>query len=375
MVKLIDGLEKPVAISTRTSDSEYLYIAEQSGVVQIAIDNIVQKTPFLDISKQVHQPMYPGDEQGLLGIALHPEYTENGYVFVNYVNRDGFTIISKFNSTDTIAYPETEQLIFKIKQPYSNHNGGHLAFGPDGYLYIGLGDGGSAGDPENNAQNLNSFFGKMIRIDIDSPSEKSYSIPIDNPFVEKVNSKPEIWAYGLRNPWRYSFDKFTGDMYIGDVGQNNWEEVDFQHSESPGGINYGWNIMEGNHCFLEDDCDHSDLVQPIYEYPNNANYLKTLIGMNQNKQDGCSITGGYVYRGNNISAMYGKYVFGDYCTGKVWSFRYSDNKITEFENHTSDIMNSMDKNSFYLSTFGQRENGEFLLVDYSGIIYEIICLK
>ena len=164
----------------------------------------------------------------------------------------------------------------------------------------------------------------------------------------------------------------NGDIYMGDVGQSKWEEINYQPYDSKGGINYGWNIMEGNHCYLEDDCDNSSLIQPIYEYPNNANYLKTLIGMNQKKSDGCSITGGFVYRGENIPELYGNYIFGDYCTGKVWSFRFNDDKLTEFENHSTDIMASMNKNSFYLSSFGQKQNGELLLIDYDGIIYELV---
>lgn len=372
VVKLVDGLDQPVAVISRTTGMEFLYIVEQDGVVRLGINGNLQNISFLDISPQVHQPLYPGDEQGFLGIAFHPKFEINGFLFVNYVNRDGFTIISRFISKDNIADPNTERIIFKIKQPYSNHNGGHLTFGPDGYLYIGLGDGGSAGDPENRAQDLDSFFGKMLRINIDDMDDQPYLIPKDNPFINRENCKPEIWAYGLRNPWRYSFDRITGDLFIGDVGQNDWEEVDFQISTSLGGINYGWNIMEGKHCYLEDDCDNSSLTHPIYEYPNNANYLKTLIGINQKDPDGCSITGGFVYQGENIPDLYGKYIFGDYCTGKVWSFRYTDEKLTEFENHTKEIMASMKKNSFYLSSFGQKQNGELLLIDYSGIIYELV---
>ncbi|SVD38162.1 uncharacterized protein METZ01_LOCUS391016, partial [marine metagenome] len=232
--KILDGLDKPVFVVSKNTNPEYLYIVEQDGIIKLAIDGKINKKLFLDITSSVHQTLYPGDEQGLLGLALHPEFEKNGYLFVNYVDRNGFTIISRFESNIDSANPLSEKIIFKIEQPYSNHNGGHLAFGPDGYLYIGLGDGGSSGDPENRAQDLKSYFGKMLRIDINNANSDPYVIPQDNPFFNKKNIIKEIWAYGLRNPWRYSFDKLTGDLYIGDVGQNNWEEIDFQLSSSLG---------------------------------------------------------------------------------------------------------------------------------------------
>jgi glucose/arabinose dehydrogenase len=261
-----------------------------------------------------------------------------------------------------------------MKQPYSNHNGGSIAFGPDGYLYIGFGDGGSAGDPENNAQNLNNYLGKILRINVDTNPEK-YTIPQNNPFIGKKNAKEEILCFGLRNPWRFSFDLLTGDLFIGDVGQNNWEEIDVIPGNNMGGQNFGWNIMEGFHCYPEEiDCNKTNLNEPIWEYPNNANYLKTLVGIKQNKMDGCSITGGYVYRGSKIPEFYGRYIFGDYCTGKVWSFAYENGEAGDIKNHTSDILNSMNKNSFYLSSFGETIDGELLIVDYNGGIYIITSL-
>ena len=219
-----------------------------------------------------------------------------------------------------------------------------------------------------------NFLGKILRIDVDNNPEK-YTIPQNNPFIGKKNVKEEILCYGLRNPWRFSFDLLTGDLIIGDVGQNNWEEINVIPGNKMGGQNFGWNIMEGFHCYPEGiDCNKINFNEPIWEYPNNANYLKTLVGIKQNKMDGCSITGGYVYRGNKIPEFYGRYIFGDYCTGKVWSFIYENGETKNIKNHTLEILNSMNKNSFYLSSFGKTSEGELFIVDYNGGIYIITSL-
>tara|TARA_X000001036_G_C20681380_1_gene806025 strand:+ start:1720 stop:2790 length:1071 start_codon:yes stop_codon:yes gene_type:complete len=353
-------------------DTEVVFVIEQDGFIRLIKDLELNKVPFLDITDRVQSPFYPGDERGLLGFALDPEFKNNGFFYVNYVDQNNNSIISRFSSKNLIANKDSENYILKVNQPYSNHNGGHLAFGPDNYLYISLGDGGSAGDPENRSQNLNSLLGKILRIEV---NEDSYSTPLDNPFKNRKDAKNEIWHYGLRNVWRFSFDRLNGDMYMGDVGQNNWEEVNFQLSNQ-GGMNYGWNIMEGKHCFdTEVECDSLLYEKPIYEYPNNANYVKTLIGLKQPNTDGCSITGGYIYRGNDILDMYGRYIFGDYCTGKVWSFINDNGQIVDFRDHTQEVLSSMNKNSFYLSSFGESYNGELFLIDYNGSLYKIINLK
>jgi len=202
-----------------------------------------------------------------------------------------------------------------------------------------------------------------------------YTIPHNNPFIGKKNVKEEILCYGLRNPWRFSFDSLTGDLFIGDVGQNNWEEINVILANKMGGQNFGWNIMEGFHCYPEEiECNNTNLIEPIWEYPNNANYVKTLAGIKQPKMDGCSITGGYVYRGEKIPEFYGRYIFGDYCTGKVWSFIYENGETKNIKNHTLEILSSMNKNSFYLSSFGKTNEGELLIVDYNGGIYIITSL-
>ena len=367
--EILRDLDKPIFATSIMLDDEVIFVVEQDGIVKIVNNNSSNPKVFLNITDRVMAPFYPGDERGLLGFALDPDFNANGYFYVNYVNKNNYSIISRFSSQKLIADKNSEANIITIKQPYSNHNGGHLDFGPDGYLYISLGDGGSAGDPEGRARDLESILGKILRIDVKG---NLYDIPKDNPFYSSNIYKKEIWHYGLRNVWKFSFDRLNGDMYMGDVGQNNWEEVNYQPYNHKGGIDYGWNIMEGKHCFKEESCNTETSQMPIYEYPNNANYIKTLIGIKQSNKDGCSITGGYVYRGENIPEIYGRYIFGDYCTGKVWSFENNETLEDNFIDHTQEILQSMNKQSFYLSSFGQRYNGELFLVDYNGYLYEII---
>ena len=363
--------EKPLYVTNYPNYNDILLVVEQEGIIQIVENNMVLKIPFLDISDRVHQPLYPADEMGMLGLTFDPNFSENNNFYVNYVDKNGFTIISRFKKVKgNLGDKKSEQILIKFKQPYPNHNGGFIEFGPDNYLYIGIGDGGSAGDPENRAQDLSNFFGTILRIDVSNHNH--YKIPEDNPFCKSKIFKPEIWHYGLRNPWRFSFDKKTGDMYIGDVGQNNWEEIDFQSSNAQGGLNYGWKILEGTHCYPDDNktCSTEGTILPLFEYPNDANYIKTIIGIKQKKMQGCSVTGGYVYRGENKSELYGRYFFGDYCTGKVWSLKNKDGNIEIIE-HTQELLKSMKKEQFYLSSFGEDENGELYIINYSGEVYSI----
>ena len=253
-------------------------------------------------------------------------------------------------------------------QPYSNHNGGMLEFGPDGYLYISVGDGGSSGDPHNNAQNLENLFGSILRIDVNI--ESGYKIPDSNPFVGLDGAKEEIWAYGIRNAWRFSFDKLTGDLYIGDVGQNSWEEINFQSASSSGGENYGWNHYEGDSIFNEGE-EIDDVTMPIYVYPNNANIVKVLLGWKEEDVHGCSVTGGYVYRGSSINSLKGHYLFADYCTGRIWSFKYKNQEISNFQELTKSINLEGGTRTIYISSFGQDLNGELYILDYNGIVYQL----
>ncbi len=367
------GFTKPLYVTSHPTDLNHLYVLEQHGKIKIIKNGTVQKSPFLDLTNQVHTPRLPGDERGLLGFALHPHFSENNRFYINYVNKKGFTIISELTSDNVglIADPSSERVLFSLKQPFSNHNGGHLAFGLDGFLYISVGDGGKSGDPNNAGQSLNTYFGKILRIDVDSGIP--YGVPKTNPFISTSEAKGEIWALGLRNVWRFSFDSETGDLYLGDVGQNKWEEINFQPGSSSGGENYGWKIMEGNHCFHpEVNCDTSGLTLPIFEYPNDANYMRTLTGMDQPEVDGCSVTGGYVYRGNKIPGLVGTYVFGDYCSGNIWSFRVKNGHVYEFQNRTTEINLGGGIHTSNISSFGQDASGELYIVDYNGEIYKLV---
>lgn len=308
------GLSQPVSLAN-AGDSR-LFAVEQDGYIRIIQSNgTVVSTAFLNITDRVNSA---GSEQGLLGLTFHPNYATNGYFYVNYTSNDSRTRISRFQVTGNpnVADPNSEEILLTVTQPYSNHNAGDIHFGPDGYLYIPLGDGGSGGDPQNNAQTMTTLLGKITRIDVNNgpgaaadckgAGTGNYTIPNDNPFITGAGGNcDEIWALGLRNPWRSSFDAWTGDLWIGDVGQNAWEEVDFQPVYSDGGENYGWRCYEGNHTYNTSGCGPiGNYVFPVFEYDHNSGR--------------CSISGGYVYRGSQYPAMFGHYLVTDYCTGHFW---------------------------------------------------------
>ena len=370
-IEIADGFKKPLFITSYPTDSNLLYVVEQAGRIIVIENGEKLKRPFLDIKKQVVNPNRPGDERGLLGFAFHPNHTKNGKFYINYMNNDGYTVVSEFTvKNKQRANHSSERILFDLKQPFSNHNGGHMAFGPDGYLYISIGDGGKSGDPNNAGQDLNTIFGKVIRIDV---NQTPYGIPKSNPYYGQENKRGEIWAWGLRNVWRFSFDRKNGDIFYGDVGQNKWEEINYEPSNSKGGINYGWRIMEARHCYNpEDNCNESGLTQPILEYPNDANYMRTLTGMDQPDVDGCSVTGGYVYRGKKIKGLQGTYLFGDYCSGNVWSFKVENGKAVEFQNRTEEINLAEGEFTNYISSFGEDADGELYIIDYNGGVYKII---
>ena len=346
LIPFASGLTSPVGI-TNAGDNR-LFVVNQRGFIHIiSSDGIVNPQPFLDIDDRV---VY-GGERGLLGMAFHPQYKTNGYFFVNYIGIGDSTQISRFmvsSENPNLADSQSELKIMTIAQPFSNHNGGDLSFGPDGYLYIGLGDGGSGGDPGNRAQNPKEFLGKMLRIDVDNGNP--YSIPETNPFFGSSDVLPEIWASGLRNPWRFSFDKLTGDLWIADVGQNAVEEVNFQQANSKGGENYGWRCYEGNQVYNNLGCDTiTSLTFPAYAYPQDPE---------------CSVTGGYVYRGSVTSPVYGKYFFTDYCSDRIWTLhKVGDNWIKEDFGRFSG-------NNF--STFGEDAEGQLYVAGItSGTIFRI----
>ena len=376
-VLIADGYKKPVFITSSPNNAKLLYIVEQAGLIKIINDGKKLSRPFFDINKRVVNPNRPGDERGLLGFAFHPNHTNNGKFYINYMDNDGNTIVSEFSTNSELrANHKSERIILKLKQPYGNHNGGDIQFGPDGYLYISIGDGGKAGDPLNAGQDLSSLFGKIIRIDIE---QKPYGSPKSNPFFGQKGKREEIWAWGLRNVWRFSFDKQTGDKYLADVGQNKWEEVNFEPASSKGGLNYGWRIMEANHCYdPKENCPTEGLINPIIEYPNDANHpafefrIIEELSFSETDVEGCSVTGGYVYRGQRIKSMQGQYIFGDYCSGNIWTLKVVNGKAINFKNRTEEINIGGGEFTTYISSFGQDSDGEIYIIDYNGGIYKLI---
>ncbi len=336
---------------------EYFYIVQQNGIIKTSAFEIDVNYNFvmLDIQDRVNTS---GNERGLLGLELDPHFPDTPYIYVNYTGAGGTTYISRFtlNSPSIVstADPGSELVILTIPQPYSNHNGGDLHFGPDGYLYIGTGDGGSFGDPGNRAQDPQQLLGKMLRIDVSNATEdQPYTIPPDNPFADTTDGVlDEIWAFGLRNPWRFAFDELTGDMWIGDVGQDEWEEVDFEPAGSPGGANYGWRCYEGNHPYNTSNCNSmSEYDFPVYEYAHGSN--------------GCSITGGIVYRGCRYPLLYGRYLFMDYCSGKLWS-TYQDSLGNFVTEELADYQN------YNFASLHQTSDGRIFLIGRDdNTIYEL----
>lgn len=347
MVPFVSGIENIVGI-THAGDSR-LFVINQSGTIHIVNANgTLEDMPFLDISEKVTF----GGERGLLGIAFHPDYKINGYFYINYVGKANRTVIARYQvraDNPQLADASSEQVLMTILQPFQNHKGGQLSFGPDSMLYIGLGDGGSSGDPNNNANNPLELLGKILRIDVIHGDP--YSIPVSNPFHDIDNGRGEIWALGLRNPWRFSFDRLTGDLWIADVGQDKYEEINFQPANSKGGENYGWRCYEGNEAFNKNGCkEDTTFTFPIYTYDHN---------------EGCSITGGYVYRGNPSSPYYGHYFFTDYCTNNIWTLHKEGNTWVR-----EDYGSYPGRN---FTTFGEDVNGELYIAGtMTDTIYKVM---
>ena len=309
--EVASGLAFPLYLAAPPGDAR-LFIVEKGGRIRIVKDAALLATPFLDLSGQVST----GREQGLLGLAFPPDYATSGRFFVHYTDPAGDTRVSSFqvSADPDVADPATESVVLAVDQPFDNHNGGQIVFGPDGYLYIGLGDGGGANDPSGTGQSFDDLLGAILRID--PRGGTPYVVPADNPFVGVAGASAEVWSYGLRNPWRFSFDRANGDLYIGDVGQGQWEEVDYSSAVDGAGrgLNYGWSVMEGAHCLGGDSCDQTGLVFPVGEYGHGS---------------GCSVSGGYVYRGAAIPAMQGHYFYADFCSGFVRSVRLDAGAVAE----------------------------------------------
>ena len=321
------GFDEPVQVTATRSEPRRLYVVEQRGTIRVIDRGRVRRGFFLDIRSRVQA----GGEQGLLGLAFDPGYARNRFVYVNFTDRNGDTRVVRFRTDGLRALPSTARLLLRVDQPYANHNGGNLVFGPDGALYVGLGDGGSGGDPENRAQDLGSLLGKMFTLDVRRPG-----------------SAPEIVALGLRNPWRYSFDRVTGDLYIGDVGQGEVEEIDFTRAGSPGLENYGWDVYEGSRLYDDKELGPGTLVPPVFEYTHAR---------------GCSVTGGFVYRGRARPAVRGRYTFGDYCSGTVWSMRVANGAAQGVRVEPFRIEG--------LTSFGEDAAGELYATSHSGTVYRL----
>jgi len=349
LVKISGNLDLPVDVANAGDGSLRLFIVLQKGKIMVYSGGRILTTPFLNITDLVKCC----GEQGLLSIAFHPKYKTNGFFYVNYVNTMNNLVLARFHvsSNKNIANKSSKKILLTIPHPtYTNHNGGKLAFGKDGYLYLSVGDGGSGGDPNNNAQNIGKLLGKILRINVNNVS--TYSIPPDNPFANVTGAKKEVWAYGLRNTWRYSFDRLTGDMYIADVGQSQYEEVDFQSAGSRGGQNYGWRKMEGFHCYNpSNNCNDGTLNLPVLEYAHGTG--------------NCSITGGYVYRGNSVPALAGTYVYGDFCSGIIWGAKNNSGTWSSTQLLSTGLL---------ISSFGEGEKGEVYVAHHgspNGAVYRI----
>jgi glucose/arabinose dehydrogenase len=342
------GLVFPLYLTAPAGD-ERLFIVEKGGRIRIVENGTLRPDPFLDISSLVSG----GSEQGLLGLAFHPDYASNGRFFVDYTDRNGNTRIARYHvgADANHADRSSARILLTVEQPYSNHNGGQLAFGPDGYLYIGMGDGGSGGDPQGNGQDPSDLLGSLLRLDVSA--DTGYAIPADNPWADSAGARGEIWSIGLRNPWRFSFDRSNGDLYIADVGQNQIEEVDVSPRADGGGrgANYGWNIMEGNSCFSSGSCNKTGLLLPVTQYTH---------------ADGCSVTGGYVYRGEAIPSLQGTYFYADFCSGWVRSFRYENGSAAEARSWPSLAPGGS------VPSFGEDASGELYVMSADGGVFKVI---
>ncbi len=352
-LQLVSGggaLSSPVFVTSPPGDTLRLFVVEQGGRVRVIRRDTLLATPFLDLRGKISS----GGERGLLSLAFHPQYATNGrfYVYFTDVNGDirivRYVVSADPNVANSVS---TDTVLAVVHQPFSNHNGGSLIFGPDGKLYAGLGDGGSGGDPQGNGQNRHALLGKVLRLDVDGAT--GYTIPADNPFATDTSARPEIWAWGLRNPWRFAFDRQTRDLYIADVGQGAWEEVDVEAAGGAGGVNYGWNVMEGMHCYNNASCSFAGFTLPLVEYGHSSG--------------ACSITGGYVYRGTRVPALTGNYLYADYCNGMVWSFRLVGGAATGARDWTPQLSPGGG-----VSSFGQDARGELYIMTLGGSLYRIV---
>ncbi|MBV9878937.1 MAG: PQQ-dependent sugar dehydrogenase [Gemmatirosa sp.] len=344
--EVASGLDSPVFLTAPNGDAR-LFVVEQRGRIRIVENGALRPTPFLDVTGSISA----GGERGLLGLAFHPKFAQNGFFYVNFTDPRGDTRVVRYHvgADRNVADASSATLVITVPQPYANHNGGMVAFGPDGMLYVGMGDGGSGGDPQGNGQNLGTLLGKLLRLDVDGAAAgAAYAVPRDNPFVARAGARPEIWAFGLRNPWRFSFDPAASRLYIADVGQNRREEIDVAGA-TEAGLNYGWNTTEGTECYNAPSCNRSGLREPIAEYGHD---------------DGCSITGGYVYRGR-IAGIRGQYFYSDYCKGWLRSLQLgTDGTVAARYSWDVGSLGSV-------ASFGVDASGELYVLSANGKVYAL----
>ncbi len=352
LTQVASGLNSALYVTAPPGDTNRIFVVQQSGAIRVVRRDTLLPTLFLNLSGIIST----GGERGLLSLAFDPNYASNGFFYVDYTASNGALTVARYHisANPNVGDATSGQVLLSIPHAAnSNHNGGLVTFGPDGYLYIGTGDGGGGGDPDDNGQDSTVLLGKILRIDVNGAPP--YAIPASNPFVGRPPAAPEVWAYGLRNPWRFSFDRMTHDLYIGDVGQNAWEELNFASAGDPGGRNYGWNTMEGAHCYPSgNSCPMAGLILPVYEYSHGSN--------NAN----CSITGGYVYRGTRYPDLAGRYFFGEYCAGWIRSLRMQGGTVTDLIDHTADFGVAGG-----LTSFGEDARGEIYVTRSSGQVYRI----
>jgi len=343
MTPVVTGLSNPLYLTAPSNDTR-LFIVEQRGTIRVVKNGTLLPAFYLDIRGKLTS----GGERGLLGMAFHPNFAQNGFFFINYTDLNGDTKVERYQATPSsdVADANSGTHVLGIPQPFANHNGGHLLFGPDGMLWIGTGDGGSGGDPQGNGQKTTTLLGKMLRVNVNT---LPYTIPSNNPFAGQTANRPEIWGIGLRNPWRYSFDRTTNLLYVADVGQNAWEEIHVVPS-TQASVNYGWNTMEGRHCYAATTCTQTGLDIPVIEYGHDGG--------------NCSIAGGFVYRGSAVPGLTGHYLYSDLCTGFLKSFKYSNGTATDQRDWTVPELGSV-------LSFGEDANGELYILSANGTVYRI----
>ena len=374
LIKIADVPPKANFITQPLEEEERLFILNQKGFIYIINKGKILEEPFLNISDKICLPLTTKCKEGLLGLAFDPNYKKSGYFYVHYIDKDYSSVVSRFSVTTNPDKAElhSEKIILKLRLPNIKRLGGHITFGPkDEMLYIGYGSENQSLDLSITNYSLENWLGTILRIDVRNNS--SYTIPIDNPFKNIDTAEPEIFCYGIKNPYRFSFDKKTNDLIIGDVGQRSWEEINWNTWDESKGANFGWPVMEGNYCYdTEDFCDTSGLTPPTFSYPNNTTYFQKFVALGTKETIGCAVIGGYVYRGEKHPSLWGSYVFGDYCSSNIWALKKSRNNKVHLTNLNPELKRWSQSLPISISSFGEDNLGELYVVDYMGAIYKFI---